>query len=83
MLNNRWRKEVISTPLQKVHSKTKICIYQTIARRIIMAKPIELELTLEGKDAETFQKYIDNPTYPKEGLQLIREAKELAESMKL
>lgn len=48
-----------------------------------MAKPIELGLTLEGKDAERFQEYIDNPTYPKEGLRLIREAEELAESMKL
>jgi hypothetical protein len=32
-----------------------------------MAKPKELSLTMEGKDAARFQDYIDNPTYPKEG----------------
>jgi hypothetical protein len=49
--------------------RKKDSIYHTFARRIIMAKPIELGLPLEGNDAERFQKYIDNPTFPKEGLQ--------------
>ena len=46
-----------------------------------MAKLIELGLTLEGKDAERFQKYIENPNYTEEGLQLIHKAKELAKTM--
>ena len=44
-----------------------------------MAKPIELGLVLDREESVRFQKYIDNPTYTKEGRKLIREAADLAE----
>lgn len=48
-----------------------------------LAKPIELGLTLDREDSIRFQKYLDNPTYSEEGLQLIREAARLAEKSPL
>jgi len=44
-----------------------------------VAKPIEIGLVLEGKDAIAFQKYLVHPTFTREGLALIREAKHDAE----
>jgi hypothetical protein len=45
-----------------------------------MAKPIEIGLVLEGEDARAFQKYLEHPTFTREGLNLMREAKRDAES---
>jgi hypothetical protein len=44
-----------------------------------MAKPIEIGLVLEGEDAIAFQKYLEHPTFTREGLNLMREAKHDAE----
>ncbi len=44
-----------------------------------MAKPIEIGLVLEGEDAKSFQHYIEHPTFTREGLNLMREAKRDAE----
>ncbi|MDO9324226.1 MAG: hypothetical protein Q7T80_04620 [Methanoregula sp.] len=44
-----------------------------------MAKPIEIGLVLEGEDAKTFQHYLEHPTFTREGLNLMREAKRDAE----
>ena len=44
-----------------------------------MAKPIEIGLVLEGKDAIAFQNYLEHPTFSREGLAMIREAKRDAE----
>jgi len=43
-----------------------------------MAKPIEIGLVLEGKDARRFLKYLENPKITKEGRELIREAIKIA-----
>jgi len=40
-----------------------------------MAKPIEIGLVLEGEDAKAFRKYLEHPTFTREGLNLMREAK--------
>jgi len=48
-----------------------------------MAKPIDIGLVLEGEDARAFQKYLEHPTFTREGLNLIREAKHDAEHGKL
>jgi len=45
----------------------------------IVAKPIEIGLVLEGEDAIAFQKYLEHPTFTREGLNLMREAKRDAE----
>jgi len=44
-----------------------------------MAKPIEIGLVLEGEDARAFQTYLEHPTFTRDGLNLIREAKRDAE----
>jgi len=44
-----------------------------------MAKPIEIGLVLEGEDAKAFQNYLEHPTFTREGLILMREAKRDAE----
>jgi hypothetical protein len=44
-----------------------------------MAKPIEIGLVLEGEDARAFQKYLEHPTFTRDGLNLMREAKHDAE----
>mgnify|MGYP001160691819 CR=1 FL=1 len=44
-----------------------------------MAKPIEIGLVLEGEDARAFQKYLEHPTFTRDGLNLMREAKRDAE----
>ena len=44
-----------------------------------MAKPIEIGLVLEVRDAIAFQKYLEHPTFTREGLALMREAKRDAE----
>ena len=44
-----------------------------------MAKPIEIGLVLEGEDAKMFQHYLEHPTFTREGLNLMREAKRDAE----
>ncbi|MFA6362577.1 hypothetical protein [Methanoregula sp.] len=44
-----------------------------------MAKPIEIGLVLEGEDARAFQKYLEHPTFTRDGLDLMREAKRDAE----
>lgn len=44
-----------------------------------MAKPIEIGLVLEGEDAKAFQKYLEHPTFTREGLNLMREAQRDAE----
>ena len=48
-----------------------------------MAKPIEIGLVLEGEDAKAFQKYLEHPTFTRECLDLIREAKRDAEHTRL
>ena len=48
-----------------------------------MAKPIEIGLVLEGEDAHAFTKYLRHPTFTREGLDLIREAKHDAENARL
>jgi hypothetical protein len=48
-----------------------------------MAKPIEIGLVLEGEDAIAFQRYLQHPTFTREGLNLMREAKRDAEHTKL
>ena len=50
---------------------------------MIVAKPIEIGLVLEGKDAKAFQKYLEHPTFTREGLNLLREAKSDAEHARL
>lgn len=50
---------------------------------MIMAKPIEIGLVLEGDDAHAFTKYLRHPTFTREGLDLIREAKQDAENARL
>jgi hypothetical protein len=45
-----------------------------------MARPIELGLTLEGEDARRFHEYMESPTFTKEGMDLVRQARELYES---
>ena len=44
-----------------------------------MAKPIEIGLVLEGEDAKMFEHYLEHPTFTREGLNLMREAKHDAE----
>ncbi|MCX6691962.1 MAG: hypothetical protein NTW33_07905 [Methanoregula sp.] len=44
-----------------------------------MAKPIEIGLVLKGDDAKAFQNYLEHPTFTREGLNLMREAKRDAE----
>ena len=44
-----------------------------------MARPIELVLTLEGEDARRFHEYLENPTITKEGMELMRNAREMYE----
>ncbi|MCK9631980.1 MAG: hypothetical protein M0R30_10090 [Methanoregula sp.] len=44
-----------------------------------MAKPIETGLVLEGEDATAFRHYLEHPTFTREGLNLMREAKHDAE----
>jgi hypothetical protein len=44
-----------------------------------MAKPIEIGLVLEGEDAMAFRHYLEHPTFTREGLNLMREAKHDAE----
>lgn len=48
-----------------------------------MAKPIEIGLVLEGEDAAAFQNYLTHPTFTREGLELMREAKSDAEHNRL
>ena len=43
---------------------------------LIMARPIELGLVLEGDDARDFDEYMANPTFTEKGLALIRDVKE-------
>ncbi|MCA1916043.1 MAG: hypothetical protein LDL35_06580 [Methanospirillum hungatei] len=43
-----------------------------------MAEPIELGLILSGQDRVDFEEYLKNPTCTEEGLKLLREAEELA-----
>jgi hypothetical protein len=43
-----------------------------------MVAPIELGLILTGKDRVDFEEYLENPTCTEEGLKLLREAEELA-----
>lgn len=50
---------------------------------MLMAKPIEIGLVLEGEDAKAFQKYLEHPTFTREGLNLLREAKRDAEHASL
>jgi hypothetical protein len=50
---------------------------------MFMAKPIEIGLVLEGEDAKAFQKYLEHPTFTREGLNLMREAKRDAEHASL
>jgi hypothetical protein len=63
------------------------CAYNITAKSIpegmIVAKPIEIGLVLEGKDAKAFQKYLEHPTFTREGLNLLREAKSDAEHARL
>lgn len=40
-----------------------------------MAKPVEIGLLLEGEDAIAFRKYLEHPTFTKEGLNLMHETK--------
>jgi hypothetical protein len=46
-----------------------------------MAAPIELGYTLSGQDLIDFDEYLQNPTCTEKGLQLFREAEELASRM--
>jgi len=48
-----------------------------------VAKPIEIGLVLEGEDAKMFQHYLEYPTFTREGLNLMREAKRDAEHVGL
>ncbi len=48
-----------------------------------MAKPIEIGLVLEGEDAKAFQNYLKRPTFTRECLNLMREAKRDAEHARL
>jgi len=48
-----------------------------------MAEPIDLGLILEGEDAEEFMHYIKHPTCTPAGMQVIRDAKSLAQSIEL
>ena len=47
------------------------------SRKEIMARPIELGLTLEGEDAKDFDEYLKNPTITPRGYQLMKEAEEM------
>jgi hypothetical protein len=44
-----------------------------------MTQPIEIGLVPEGEDAQAFQKYLEHPTFTRDGLDLMREAKRDAE----
>ena len=44
-----------------------------------MTKPIEIGLVLEGEDAIAFLEYLEHPTFTREGLNLMLEAKRDAE----
>ena len=44
-----------------------------------MTKPIDIGLVLYGEDAIAFMEYLKNPTFTREGLNLMREAKRDAE----
>ena len=48
-----------------------------------MAKPIELGLILDGKDALAFHRYIQNPIDTPEGRKLLMEAYEEVETLSL
>jgi hypothetical protein len=49
-----------------------------------MAKPIEIGLVLEGEDARRFDEYMNDPNaIPPEGRQLLKEARELAQTLDL
>lgn len=48
-----------------------------------MAEPIDLGLILEGEDAEAFMQYIKHPTCTPAGMQVIKDAKNLAQSIEL
>ena len=50
---------------------------------INMAKPIELGLILDGKDALAFHRYIQNPIDTPEGRKLLMEAYEEVETLSL
>ena len=52
---------------------------KNIPEGMLMAKPIEIGLVLKGDDAKAFQKYLEHPTFTREGLNLMREAKRDAE----
>jgi hypothetical protein len=50
---------------------------------MLLAKPIEIGLLLEGDDAKRFHKYMENPKITQEGRELIREAIKIAKKEKL
>jgi hypothetical protein len=48
-----------------------------------MAEPIDPRLVLEGEDAENFIQYMKHPTCTPEGMQIIRDAKQMAKTIEL
>lgn len=47
-----------------------------------MAKPVELGLELEGKDAIRLERYLKNPRDTPQGRKLMRNAEHLAKQLK-
>lgn len=45
-----------------------------------MTKPIDIGLVLEGEDAIAFLNYLEHPTFTRDGLNLMREAKRDSEN---